>query len=695
MKRILAAAFCLVSIAITGNATFAQSGPAVRPVAGSVPKAVFPEFTEATLKNGLRVVIVEDHRQPVIYIRTLIMSGGASDVKHIGSSGAVAALLQKGTTTRSADEIARKIDFYGSSIAAGASSDDVNIFTSILTKDIDQVLPIYADVIEHPVFPQDELAKYVSNKLAELKQSRQDPSYPGRMMGRKLAFGEHPYGAVETEESVNALTTDVLKKWHDKNFGPNNAVIAINGDVTKSEIMPILEKYFGEWKPVTPDKPQYPVLNDIKGTPIVLIDRPGSVQSSIRLERLGLRRGDALYDRASFIASVFAGNGNIGFGNRLFQNIREKHGYTYTPGGSLTSSIDRGVLVAIAEVRNAVTDSALDQMLYEYRRLSTEEIPADELAMDKSIVTGSFLMSLANPSTTSSNLLEIMEYNLPKDYFQTYAARINALSASELKSVAARVYSPNDIAIIVTGDAKEIKPKLARFGDVAVYDVDLKPASQMAYAPSDLTLDKVLDKFYAALGKPALEKVNDRTTEADVEITFNGQSMPGKLTSVEAVPNKKYEKLSLTFGTMQNWVDGEHVWQQQGPKSAELTGDDLKRELADAEFSPELKLGDANHKLGLLGSTTLKSGEDAYVLSLEKPNTNPEKWYISKKSGLLVQREVASPAGMTVMSFGDYRPVDGVMVPYSIALTGAQDLQLTVTSVKQNTHPDPAMFQKK
>jgi zinc protease len=257
------------------------------------------------------------------------------------------------------------------------------------------------------------------------------------------------------------------------------------------------------------------------------------------------------------------------------------------------------------------------------------------------------------------------------------------------------VYSPNDIAIIVTGDAKEIKPKLARFGDVAVYDVDLKPASQMAYKPADLPLSKILDKFYSALGKQALEKVQDRTTEADVEISFNGQSMPGKLTSVEAMPNKKYERLSLTFGVMENWVDGIHVWQKQGPKAAELAGDDLKRELADAEFSPELRLGDASHKIGLLGQTTLKNGEEAYVLSLEKPNTNPEKWYISTKSGLLVQREISQQGAMTTMNFGDYRPVDGVMVPYSVALTGAQDLTLTVTSVKQNTHPDPAVFEKK
>ncbi len=233
-----------------------------------------------------------------------------------------------------------------------------------------------------------------------------------------------------------------------------------------------------------------------------------------------------------------------------------------------------------------------------------------------------------------------------------------------------------------------------RFGDLAVYDLDLKPAGLETYTPSDIPLAKILDKFYAALGKTALEKVHDRTTEADVEITFNEQQMPGKLTSIEATPNKKYERLTLTFGTMQNWVDGRQVWQQQGPQAAELKGDDLKRELADAEFTPELHLGDAHHTLTLLGIATMKSGEDAYVFTLEKPHTSAEKWYIGKQKGLLIQREIASPAGMTTMNFADYRSVDGVMVPYSITLTGAQEMTITVTSVKQNTNPPPATFEK-
>ncbi|MEO6938814.1 MAG: pitrilysin family protein [Candidatus Kapaibacterium sp.] len=696
-------AVALLSIVLgTTNIGLAQTNMSQKPAPGPVPHLNAPTTSEFKLKNGLRVVLVEDHRQPVVFFRTLILSGSAVDGKNIGAAGAVARLLEKGTKTMSADEIAKKVDFYGAQIAAVANADDINIYTSGLTKDLAVILPIYSDVIRNPSFPSDELAKYIAQRDAALAAEKKDAGSPGRFMGRKLIFGDHPYGAIENEATVKAITVDVVRAWHAKNFGPNNAVLSINGDITKEQILPMLEKAFGDWASVTPAIPQYTELHDIHGMPIILIDRPGSVQSNIRLQRLGLKRSDPDYDKAAFLAAIFAGNGTIGFQNRLFQNLRERHGYTYTPGGSLTASIDRGVLVAVAGVRNAVTDSALDQMLYEYKRLSSEPIVGAEMDLDKSIVTGSYLMSLADPTMMNVQALATIEYGLPNNYFQTYAERITNMTGDELVAIGKKVYPANDIAVIVTGDAKAIKSKLERFGDVKVYDVNLNlegsapaTASAPALTPSKATLAEVLTKFYGVLGKKALEKVTDRTTEADVQINAQGQQIAGKLVSIEAAPNKKYETLTLPFGVMHNWVDGEHVWMQQGAQSQELKGDDLQHELTDAEFLPELHLQTAGHSVRLIGEMPSKLGEPCYVLEVTRPDASIEKWFISKKTGLLMERDQNSSAGPTELAFSDYKAVDGIMLPYKIAVTGNQELTMTVTKYKHNTHPKADVFKKK
>ncbi|MDP4221553.1 MAG: pitrilysin family protein, partial [Bacteroidota bacterium] len=423
MKKVSLIVFTLLLLSSSG---FSQVDRSKKPAPGPVPKSSFPPFSETKLKNGLRVIVVENHKQPLVFFRTLILSGNAQDRQAIGAASAVASLLEKGTKTRSADDIAKKLDFYGATLGAGSSVDDINVFISCMKKDIGEVLPIYADVIRNPSFPKDEVGKYVSRTLSGLIAAKQRPSDLARKMGRKLTYGIHPYGEIETEETVKALSTEVTKSWHATNFCAENAIIAVVGDVTEKEIIPLLEKQFGDWNKGSRVLPLYPPLDDTRGMTISLINRPSSVQSTIRLQKLGLAATDPDFDKASLLMSIFAGNGVIGFQNRLFQNIREKHGYTYTPGGSLTTSLDRGVFVAVAEVRNAVTDSALEQMLLEYRRLSSEKVPDQELNFAKGLITGKYLMDLANPQLTSAKALSILEYGLPKDYYSTYASRISA-----------------------------------------------------------------------------------------------------------------------------------------------------------------------------------------------------------------------------------------------------------------------------
>lgn len=697
MKRFIS--FCILAVLCLGitSGAIAQD-PTKKPAPGPVPKAVFPPFAEAKLKNGVRVIIVEDHKQPVVWMRTMVLSGSATDGQFVGAANAVASLMDRGTKNYSADDIARKLDFYGATIGAGADADALDVFTSSLKKDLKEVLPLYADVIKNPTFPASEVDKYINEQISGLKAEKKTSGFPGRMMGRKLVYGDHPYGQIPSEEAFKAMSQPVLSNWHKQHFVANNAVIAVVGDVTKKEIVPMLEQYFGDWQKGSAPEATFTKLTPTTGMPIILIDRPGSVQSTVRLQRIGMKRNDPAYDPASFIAAIFAGNGSIGFQNRLFQNIREKHAYTYTPGGSLTASIDPGVLVAVAEVRNAVTDSALDQMLYEYRRLSNEPIPANDLQAAKSIVVGNYLMSLADPGMTAQRALEIIKYDLPKNYFTTLAARINKMSAAELQQVARKAYPPNDIAVIVTGDAKEIKSKLERYGEVQVYDLDLNPAKEQSYAPSDKTIDQVMDLMYNRLGRAALEKVTSREMTSKITIEAMGQTMAGELTSITAAPNLQYEKALITVPnmgqmTVEQGVDGSAAWTSQMGQLQHTQGDELQAKLEAAVFNEELRLRDPDHKLNLLGMKQV-NGQDAYAVQITKPSGASKLWYINT-TGDVIQREEIMEGAQQVMVMSDFRQVDGVMYPFKLEIHGPQEMVMTIDTIKHNVPVDKAIFTRK
>ncbi len=488
----------------------------------------------------------------------------------------------------------------------------------------------------------------------------------------------------------------MLKSWHSANFSAENAIIAVVGDVTEKEIMPVLEKQFGDWQKGSRVLPVYPPLEDTRGMTISLVNRPSSVQSTIRLQKLGLSATDPNFDKASLLMSIYAGNGVIGFQNRLFQNIREKHGYTYTPGGSLTTSLDRGVFVAVAEVRNAVTDSALDQMLIEYRRLSGEPVPQQELDFAKGLITGKYLMDLANPQLTSAKALSILEYGLPKDYYSTYATRISGFTSEDLQHVGQKVFSPHDLNIIVIGDASQVKAKLERFGKVNVYDLDLKPVkfTEEAIKETPMTLDQVLDLMYKGINKPALEKITSRKIEGERGLSVTGDVHNGKMTIIEEVPNKRYEKTD--FGApmiMEERNDGHHIYQYY-PGGNGVINPDEKAELAGTIFNDALHLRDPNNTVKLIGTAEVPGG-DSYVLDITKNGIDHEKWYISKETGYIVRKSFLSGDDPLTTDYSDFRMVDAIPYAFHEETHGAADMTFQVSSVNHNIAVDEKIFIKK
>ena len=439
------------------------------------PKASFPDYKQVILPNGLKIFVVENHREPTVTFRLLIKAGDAFDGAQPGLADMTASLLNRGTAKRTAVQFAEETDFLGASVEAGSGPDSLEVSASGLTKDLPKLLDLFADAALRPAFPDDELAKQKRQAISSLAESKQQPATLASRMRGKLLYGSgHPYGAFPTEESLGGLKRDDLVKFHDTQFSPDNATLAIVGDLRADEVVPLVEKAFAEWKVAAADPARQPVFPDLPKKPadvtVHLVDRPGSVQSNILVCGRGVERNNHDTPELGVLNSTLGG----GFSGRLFQNLRERHGYTYGSSSAFSSNRVAGIFSASAEVRNAVTVPAIEEIFNEIRRIGEQPVPDPELGMQREYLAGNYLLSLESPLRTAERVQDIDLYKLPADYFKTYASRVEAVTAENVKTLADKYLDPKTMTVVVVGEAKEIAASLGKIGPVTVYDTDLK-----------------------------------------------------------------------------------------------------------------------------------------------------------------------------------------------------------------------------
>jgi len=457
-----------------------------QPAAGPLPAVTFPDAVSETLPNGLRVFILSTKKQPMVTFRLLIKSGDIFDETKPGLAALTASLLNKGTEELTASEFAKKTDFLGISVEAGSTADALTVTASGLSRDTDHILGFLRDAALRPAFRQAEVEKEKRKTVSSLTQKKMESADLAVRLRDKLLYGDHPYGAYATPESVQSITRDDLVKFRDAHFLPNNATLVVVGDVEPATILAQVKEVFGDWKEVTVPNLHIGPISDIldgklprfllpnfpaiKGISVAVVDRPGSVQSNIIVAERGVAKNNGDVPQLNGVNSVLGG----GMSGRLFANLREKHAFTYGSYSGFSAKKLGGVFAATAEVRNAVTGPAVQEILNELQRITFEPIPDNELALQRNYLIGNFLMSVENDQRTAERLQEIDLYGLPKNYYKTYAAKLAALTPEKASELAKQYISPKDLVIIVVGEAKEIVPQVEKFGKVTVYDTDLK-----------------------------------------------------------------------------------------------------------------------------------------------------------------------------------------------------------------------------
>ena len=448
------------------------------PVNKEVLKVKLPRAEEATLKNGLQVILLPSHKVPTFNMQMVVLSGGLSDKPdYRGLASFTASLLREGTSKRSSKDIAEQVDAIGATLTAnsGLSSTTSTVSTSGLVENLDQTLDLFADVIRNPTFPQTEVDKYKTRTLAQFQFLRSNPSFlASEQFARAIYGANHPASLISPPaESLKKLTSKDLADFHSTYYRPNNAILAIVGDVTMKEILPKIEKAFGDWEKGDVPATTIPAVPAQAESRIYLIDRPGSVQTVLQLGTLGIERTSPDYFSV-LVADRILGGGPSG---RLFMNLREDKGYTYGAYSNFGGSRFRGTWVSSSEVRTDVTEGAMKEFMYELNRIRTEPVSATELDNAKHAIIGSFALSLENPQALLQNIITQKLYNLPADYWDTYPQKVSAITIADVQRVAQKYIDMDHLQVVAVGDASKARDVLAKYGKVELYDADGKPVT--------------------------------------------------------------------------------------------------------------------------------------------------------------------------------------------------------------------------
>ena len=418
---------------------------------------------ETSLPNGLRVVVVEQSRLPLVSFRLAFRVGDASDPLELpGLTDVMTDMLVEGTESRTSRQIAEEVARFGATLTAGASSDYLTVAASSLSAYADRVLELLADVTLRPTFPESELALAKANAQQNLIAQRAQPSFLASEAVARVLFGQHPYAVVaSTPESIEALTRDALLRHHRALLVPNNAVLLVAGDVRRAEVLARAEELFGGWQPGEVPEPEFPAPPVRTERTAYVVDRPGSAQTNILVANTSVTRTDPDYFPMLVMHTILGGNASA----RLFMNLREEKGYTYGAYTQLDARRHAGSFRATTEVRGEVTGVSLHEIFYELARIRDEDVSDKELTDAKTYLTGIFPIRLETQEGLVDQLVQIRMHGLPDDYLQTYRENIQRVTKEDVRRVANSYVTPDRAAVVVVGDKAQIREQVAPYAD--------------------------------------------------------------------------------------------------------------------------------------------------------------------------------------------------------------------------------------
>ena len=438
------------------------------PVSSEILKVKFPRPAESRLKNGMELLVLEEHRSPTIQVQIAVPASSLNDPEGSPISAATGTLMRLGTKTRDARAIAESLAGLGAAISFSIGDRYAYATASTLSENLDAVMALMADMLFNPSFPQDELDKWKNQQLSQLQQVRSIPDFLSTERIAKAMYPDDRRSFVmPTVDAVKGLTREMLIAHYERIFRPEGGRITVLGDTSARSITPKLEAMLAKWTGAGTKPPQLPMPGPLKGRTIMLVDRANSVQTAFYLGNRAFDRCSPDFIPAQVMNRVLGG----GPASRLFRNIREAKGYTYGISSSFSASHYMNMFTLQTSVRTEVTGDALREMLKEFSDIRTRPVPASELENAKRALVASFALSTENQATALANATTLKEYPcLPADYWDTYPEKIAAVTAADVQRVAQKYVPVDDLVIVAVGDGAKIRSVLSEFGTIEEWD---------------------------------------------------------------------------------------------------------------------------------------------------------------------------------------------------------------------------------
>ena len=660
-------------------ALMAQVDRTKAPKPGPAPLIKVAEPATFTLANGLKVFVVQNNKLPRVSVTLTLDRDGVLEGDKAGVMSMAGELLRRGTTKMNKATLDEEIDYLGGTI----NTSGLSMSASSLKNNFPKVFGLMADIALRPSFPADELEKIRRQELSGLAQNKEDANVIATNVSNKLVYGSaHPYGEVETEETVKRVTVGDVRNFYNTYWKPNIAYLIFVGDITTEEARRLAEANFSAWQRGAVPAAQYPTPAPPAKTYIAIVDRPSSVQSVIRIiTPVELKPGTTGAIPGSVMNNLL-GNGSSG---RLYKNLREQHGFTYGAYSQLRSDRLIGNFMASASVRNEKTDSAIGQFLYEFNRMRNEMVPAEDVSRTKNEMSGSFARSLENPATIANFALNVARYNLPKDYYQNYLRNLSAVDAVTVKAMADRFVMPGNLNIIIVGNAKQIAPGLEKYGEVRYFDVYGNPvaAPVTKSAAAGVTPESILKKSIEAQGgEAAINAIKDVTVSGTAEVM--GQKLAYRQVNI---PGTGFlQSLSMNGMVLQNQVKRGNEYSLSSRGQEVPVDDKMKEELDEStDVAPEQYILSHGYTFKLKGVEQV-DGKDANAVEVTSPKGRVITNYYDVASGLKVKESKSEEGAVSSVTIKEYKTVNGVKIPVKLLIEQGQvKINFEVTDVQVNT----------
>ncbi|MCE3294725.1 MAG: hypothetical protein K0R65_439 [Crocinitomicaceae bacterium] len=665
-----------------------------RPKAGPAPTINIKDSEVFTTSNGITVILSENHKLPKVSINLVMGSDPMLEGPKTGISSLAGDLIMSGTTNRSKDQLDKEIDYIGASINAGSES----IYLSCLTKHLPKAMDLYSDIVFNANFPQSEFERIVKQNESNLLSAKSNPDQIADNVEKRANFKGHPYGEVMTEATLAAITRDDIESYYKRIFTPTGSYMVIVGDITKDEAIKLVNTYFGSWKGGTNYEMQLGAGNFNQGNRVIFVKKPGAVQSTISVSfPVKMKPGDQNQIPLTVLNNIVGGGG---FGTRLMQNLREDKAYTYGCYSSLNVTDNGSWFSASGNFRNEVSDSAITQILYELDRIITDTVTAKELDLTKTSMAGGFARSLENPSTVARFALNIIQNKLPKDYYQTYLKRLEAVDKAAIQKMAQMYFTATNCNIVVVGN-EEIIDKLKKFdSDGKIEFLDAFGQEIVDVKKSDITKEQLVEKYVLAVTKSAnmkeVKKKLSKVKSMKQQLELKNPAFPGALdmTTYYAAPNKEAMKMEMQGMVIQktffNGTKGGSMNMQTGKK--EMTAEEIASKNKSIGLIPELNYAASGMTYEITGIETVK-GKDYYVLKTN--DGSGDKFdYFDTKTFMKTQSIQTEEGQETLMMFDDFKEVNGILFPHKMALSvGEMILDGTTKAIEMNGKIESSTFE--